>query len=118
MPQTLKEKLSKKEKWIRLIFIVIFWIIGWITRPIIGLITIFQFIYTLFVGKPLKTLLPFSESLCMYIREIAAFLTYVTEEKPFPFKPWPPSTIKATKPAAKRIKKPEPKAAEKPAAEK
>lgn len=96
--KTLKEKLSVKDKWFRVIFMVLFICIQWITKVIVWIILIFQFLYSLFTGKPLKTLIPFSDSLSTYIKEIIAFLTYVTEEKPFPFNHWPESKF-AEKPA-------------------
>lgn len=96
MTQTLKEKLSVKDKWFRLIFMILFVIIMWIARCIVGLIAIVQFIYVLFAGIPLKALLPFSESISSYIYQIIQFLTYLTEDKPFPFKAWPSSSAKKT----------------------
>ena len=95
MAETLKEKLSAKDKWFRLIFMVIFAIVVYcIGLTLVWLIAIFQFIYSLFVGKPNKTLLPFGGSLSKYIYQMMAFLTYASEEKPFPFGPWPSSEEK------------------------
>ena len=73
---------------------ILFAIIGYCIVPIIvGLVSIFQFIYTLFVDKPLESLLAFSDSLSRYLQEIAAYLTYVTEDKPFPFHSWPQNPV-------------------------
>ena len=102
--QTLKDRLSVKEKWLRLIYMIIFFVIAWIVRIVVWAITALQFIYTLFVGSPLPTLLPFSNSLSKYIYQIARFLMYGTEEKPFPFTHWPePDIIKEPKAAKKKI---------------
>lgn len=88
--QTLKDKLSNKDKWIRLVFMILFAIVIYcIAFVLIWLIAAFQFIYALFVSKPNQTLLPFANSLSQYIHQIVMFLTFVSEEKPFPFKPWP-----------------------------
>lgn len=97
---TLKEKLSVKEKWIRLIFMIFFVLVTFLTRILIWVIAAFQFIYTMLVGKPAKTLLPFSESLSKYIYQIMEYLTYVSEQKPFPFEAWP-----TTKEKHKKIEK-------------
>lgn len=104
MAQTLKDKLSSKDKWIRLLFMLLFAVVVYfIAIPLVWIIGAFQFIYNLFVGKPLTTLIPFSDDLSQYIHQIMAFITYVNDIKPFPFTPWP-STI-TTKP----IKKPKAK---------
>jgi len=88
--ETLKDKLSNKDKWIRLIFMILFAVvIYWVALILIWLIAAFQFIYALLVSRPNQALLPFADSLSQYIHQIVMFLTFVTEEKPFPFKSWP-----------------------------
>ena len=115
MAEKLTDKLAVKDKWIRLIFMILYAIVVyWVAALVVAVIALFQFIYTLFVGKPLHTLVPFSRSLSEYIKEVLAYITYVTETKPFPFKPWPGQ--EAPKPAPKpAAKKP---VAKKPAAKK
>jgi energy-coupling factor transporter transmembrane protein EcfT len=110
MTQTLKEKLSVKDKWIRLVFMILFAIVVYfVAIPLVWLIGAFQFIYSLFVGKALKTLTPFSNGLSEFIHQIMAFITYVTEEKPFPFSSWP-----GAKESAKAKPKPAPVAKKPP----
>ena len=99
--KTIKEKLSVGSKWLRLLFMVLFGIIGWVLEGIICLIAVFQFIYTLFTDKPLDTIHTFSASLSTYVYQIVQFLTYVSEEKPFPFSSWPTAVHTATKPRKK-----------------
>ena len=117
MAQTLKEKLSVKDKWIRLVFMVLFAIVVYfIAIPLVWIIGAFQFIYSLFTGKPLHTLLHFSNGLSQYVHQIMAFITYVNEEKPFPFSSWPGTkevTKAKPKPAPVAKKPPEPKKEEK-----
>jgi len=88
--KTLHDKLSVGSKWLRLIFMILFALVAYCIIPvIIVLIAVFQFIYTLFSDGPLDTLLAFSRSLSHYLQQIANYLTYTTEEKPFPFTGWP-----------------------------
>ncbi|KPJ67554.1 MAG: hypothetical protein AMJ43_04720 [Coxiella sp. DG_40] len=106
--QTLKEKLSSKDKWIRLFFMILFAVvIYWVALILVWLITAFQFVYALLVGGPSQALLPFSDSLSQYIHQVVMFLTFVTEEKPFPFKSWPSAkgVIKSKKVSAETGKK-------------
>lgn len=90
MDQELKAKLTESQKWFRAIFMFIFMFIGYFLAPLlIFLITVFQFIFTLFTNSPNINLLKFSKGLCEYFYHIMNYLTYNTEEKPFPFSKWP-----------------------------
>jgi hypothetical protein len=93
MSEKLKKQLMVTDKWLRALFMILFIIISWIAKWIVSIIAIFQFIYTLLTGNPLKTVMPFSDSLGQYIFQIIQYLTYVSEEKPFPFTNWPTSNI-------------------------
>jgi len=92
MNQTLKEKLSAKEKWIRLLFMILFAIIAGISKIIIYVIALVQFITLLFTNEPNKMLLDFSKNLSYYNYQMFLFLTYNSETKPYPFTPWPKET--------------------------
>lgn len=92
MDKELKTKLASQDKWMRflfmLLFAVIFFIMTW-GILIVGAIAVIQFVFDLFAGKPNKQLLAFSDSFSQYIYQVVKFLTYVTDEKPFPFAAWP-----------------------------
>lgn len=96
MNQSLKEKLSAKDKWIRLLFMVLFVIVASIAKIIIYIIAIFQFITLLFTNEPNKMLLEFSRNLSYYNYQIFLFLTYNSEVKPFPFTAWPTEIVNLT----------------------
>jgi hypothetical protein len=107
MTQSLKDKISAKDKWLRLLFMVIFAVIVYfVALSLVWLVALCQFFYTLFTNKPNKTLQPFAASLSKYICQVMTFLTYTCEEKPFPFQSWPSSSCscEAEKPA-KRLAK-------------
>lgn len=48
-----------------------------------------QFLFSLFTGKANSALLELGSSLSKFIYQALEFLTYNTEEKPFPFADWP-----------------------------
>ncbi|MDX1486673.1 MAG: DUF4389 domain-containing protein, partial [Acidiferrobacterales bacterium] len=52
-------------------------------------VVVLQFLLTLFTGKTNQRLLSFGEALSTFFYQIFRFLTYNTEDKPFPFGPWP-----------------------------
>jgi hypothetical protein len=74
---------------IRLLFIVLYCIVAYIAAFVVLLIAVFQSISTLLIKSPNLHLLNFSQSLGIYIFQIISFITFDTEEMPFPFKPWP-----------------------------
>jgi hypothetical protein len=92
MDAELKKKLGSQEKWNRLLYMVVFAIILFIATWclfIIGTIAIIQFIYDMLLGKPNKKLLSYSESFSQCIHQIINYLTFVSDNKPFPFGAWP-----------------------------
>lgn len=91
MNQKVKENLMAKNKWLRLLFMVIFAIVIYVLCAVVALIILFQFFTTLFVNKANDKLLAFSRNLNTYIYQIFCFLTYTSETKPFPFSSWPTS---------------------------
>ena len=60
-----------------------------IAELIILVVVIVQFISYLATGKTNQYLREFSKSMANYARETIRFLTFCSEEKPFPFRSWP-----------------------------
>lgn len=89
MNNHLKEKLLVKNKWLRGLFMLFFMIIKYLVAWLIILISLFQFIVDLLTGKPNDKLLEFTSRLNAYLLQIANFLTFNSETKPFPFANWP-----------------------------
>ena len=97
MINNLKEKLSSVDKWIRGFYIVLFLVVTVIVKFLIWFITGFQFVSVLLTNHPNKMLLEFGEHLSIYIGEVFRFLTYNTNDKPYPFSAWVSSADKKTK---------------------
>jgi hypothetical protein len=89
MDNNLKEKLLVKNKWLRGMFMLFFVLIKYFVSWLICLIAFFQFIVDLIVGNPNEKLLEFTKHLNTYLLQIANFLTFNSEIKPFPFTEWP-----------------------------
>ncbi len=93
MKEQLKQNLTTVSTWLRGLFMLLYAIIGSIALAITGAVILFQFVSMLLTGKPNEHLLPFAQSLSIYISQIVRYLTYNTEEKPFPSKSWPTETV-------------------------
>ncbi|MEP1447200.1 MAG: DUF4389 domain-containing protein [Paraglaciecola sp.] len=89
MDDKTKKSLTNLETWKRGLFMVVFAIISGVAKLLVTLVAIFQFITVLFKGKTSETTLPLGQSLSTYIYQITLFLTFNTDEMPFPFKDYP-----------------------------
>jgi uncharacterized membrane protein len=89
MDKELKEKLLVKSKWLRGMFMALFIVVEYFVAWAIVLVSVFQFIWTLLTGKPNDKLVDFTKHLNDYFLQVISFLTYNSEEKPFPFASWP-----------------------------
>ena len=89
MKPELKQRLTAGDTWMRGLFIVIFAVIYSITDILLTAVVVFQFLATLFTGETNVRLRAFGLSLAAFIYQIVAFMTFNSDEKPFPFGPWP-----------------------------
>jgi hypothetical protein len=96
MAPDLKENFSNTTTWGRALFMLLFAIIYSIAEMVIGAVVIIQFLFVLFSGRVNERLLHFGGELSRFIYQVFLYLTYNTEEKPFPFADWPPRDDEAT----------------------
>ncbi len=80
---------DKKPIWFRGLYIFLFFVISYVVILITFFVVIFQFISHLILNKPNEHLQHFGESLSLYACAIMQFITYNTEQMPFPFDSWP-----------------------------
>ena len=83
------EHLSSRDSWLRLLFMVLFVALWSITRLVVLAVIILQVLFLLFSGKRNARLAGFGASLAVYSYELVAYLTFASEEQPFPFSDWP-----------------------------
>lgn len=89
MDEKLKQTLTNKESWVRGLYMLLFALIYWAAKMLIAIVVVFQFGITLFTGKPNNLLLEFGQKLSTFIYQMMLFFTYNSEQKPYPFSPWP-----------------------------
>ncbi len=82
--------------WIRGLYMLLFAVIAHIAELVIGLVMLVQFILKAFTENTNHNLLSFGNQLGKYVLEIVQFLTFNTEEKPFPFNTWPKADVEAS----------------------
>ncbi|GAB4347541.1 MAG: hypothetical protein Kow006_07380 [Gammaproteobacteria bacterium] len=71
-------------------------------------VVLFQFVSRLFTGEVNERLLQFGGQLSRYLYDALRFFTFNSEDKPYPFSPWPsdgaPASSMETSPAAAKKK--------------
>ena len=86
MNEIKKEELLKPSKWIRLLFMVVYsLIIEIIALPLILILIFLQFLFHLIAGSPNNQIKNITNWLISFLTESFEYLTYKTEQKPFPF---------------------------------
>ena len=81
-----KDEVLKSSKWLRLFFMVIYVaIVNAIVLPLIIFIVVIQFLFHLFAGTHSSQLEKVSDWLINFLGECLIYLTYKTEQRPFPF---------------------------------
>lgn len=68
---------------------LLFAVIYNIAEMVVTLVAVFQFLATLFTGSPNQRLLSFGETLSRYFYHVMRFLTFASDDRPFPFRDWP-----------------------------
>ncbi|MFT6221883.1 MAG: hypothetical protein ACJA0C_001291 [Candidatus Endobugula sp.] len=85
----LGDRLLSAEHWLRFVFMVLFAIVACVASYVVAVLIIIQFLFALITGKRESRLRMFGGGLSTYLFQILQYLTYNSEEKPFPFKDWP-----------------------------
>ncbi len=99
MEQKTKDNLTSRSTWIRVIYMILFAVIFNIVELVIAVVAVVQFLATLFTGKVNQQLQALGQGVGAYVNEVTQFLTYHTDDKPYPFAPWPKGAPGARKAA-------------------
>lgn len=82
-----------KNGWTRILFTALFWLAFYFSQFLIALVVVAQCAFMLINGKPNTQLLAFGENLSRYVQEVLRYITFNTEQRPFPFADFPKSDI-------------------------
>jgi len=80
---------NKRNIWVRGLYMLIMALAYQISGTLMFIAAIFQFLVILITSRPNTQLLSFGRSLGRYFQQIVNFLTFSSEEVPFPFNDWP-----------------------------
>ena len=85
----LEDNLKSRSTWMRLLFMILFIALWSISRVVVFAVVVLQFFWVLIGGETNSRLAEFGQSLATYSYQIVLYLTFNTEEQPFPFSDWP-----------------------------
>jgi hypothetical protein len=85
----IKENVTRRSIWLRLVFMIVLSVAFGVAEFVTFAVVAFQFLSSLFTGQPNDLLTRFGGNLARYLQQIIVYMTFATEEKPFPFMPWP-----------------------------
>ena len=80
-----EENIRSRSTWLRLLFIVAFYVIGTVTTAVLSVVVVLGFLWVLFTGEKNGQLQQAGQVIAGYLYDIVRYLTFNTEEKPFPF---------------------------------
>lgn len=91
--EELKSNVLSSKHWLRLVYMLLFAIILYAAIMIVWVLVVVQFLFSLITGQDNFKIRQFAYSLSTYIYQTLKFLTYCSDEKPFPFADWPASNL-------------------------
>lgn len=91
--EALKSNLTSGKHWLRLVYMLLFALLLYVAGFVVALLAIVQFFFSLFTGQDNLKMREFASSFAIFIHQALKFLTYVSEDKPFPFADWPVSEV-------------------------
>ncbi|SFX06612.1 DUF4389 domain-containing protein [Marinospirillum alkaliphilum] len=86
---SIKERLKDESYWLRLPFMVLFFLAWKLTELVLIGVILVQVVYRLVMGEPQQQLQQFGSQLTVYAYQLFRYLTFNTDTKPFPFSEWP-----------------------------
>lgn len=88
--EELTRNVKSRTTWWRLFFMIVVVILYGVSRIVVGAVVVLQFFWVLFTGETNKKLEELGQSLATYTYQVVLYLTFNTEERPFPFDTdWP-----------------------------
>ena len=88
--EELKRNVKSPSTWLRLFFMAVVVLLYGVSRIVVGAVVAVQFFWVLFTGGSNDKLRQLGQSLATYTYQIIRYLTFNSEQRPFPFDmDWP-----------------------------
>lgn len=91
MNENSETPINRRNIWVRGLFMLLMILAYHVSSTVLIVTTLIQFLIVLMNGEPNVRLVSFGSSLAHYFRQVVNFMTFATEDIPFPFSDWPAS---------------------------
>ena len=91
--EDLKRHVKDKDTWMRFVYLVVFGVAFYLSIGLTFASSVFQFLAKLFSGQSFEGLAEFGDNLGAYQAQVTRYLTFASDDKPFPFAPFPSKHI-------------------------
>jgi len=95
----LKKNIKDSSVWKRLLFMILFSILYSAAEVVLAVVVLYQFLSILITADKNEKVLSFGAQISTYAYQILSYLTFNTENKPFPMSDWP-----SDKPLTEKLK--------------
>jgi len=86
----IEKNIKSRSTWLRGLFMCIYCVLLWLSGFVGAFVVIIGFFWVLFTGEKNTQLRQVGQGIASYVYEIVRYLTFNTDDKPFPFgAPWP-----------------------------
>jgi Domain of unknown function (DUF4389) len=92
-PMEIKAPEDRPRTWMRGLFMFLFMIGFAIGQALLNVLAVVQFVWLLVAHEPNQLLARFGNTLSIWLAEIGRFLSCATDDKPFPWRPWPEASV-------------------------
>ena len=89
MSDDLKQNIRERKTWLRGLYMLLFLVFYSVAEVVIFVVVAFQFVLTLLTAQTNDRLVKLGQSLSTYQYQILTFLTFNTNQHPYPFGAWP-----------------------------
>jgi hypothetical protein len=93
--EELKENVQNSSVWKRLLFMLLFGFLYSVAEVVLIAVIVFQFLTVLLTGNKNDRLLDLGSEISAYIYQALRYLTYNSEQRPYPFSDWPSDQVTA-----------------------
>ena len=80
----IEENLKSRATWLRLAFMIVSAVLLSVTSIVGSVVVVFGFLWLLFTGEVNRQIQQVGQSIAAYVYAIVRYLTFNTDEKPFP----------------------------------
>ncbi len=88
MNEPIAKTISTSEPWNRALYIILFLVINSFLKGIVLVTAVIQFLHVVIKNETNQFIADFSQGLSNYSYQLTLYVTYISDNKPFPFSAW------------------------------